>query len=341
MLETIWFILWGVLWAGYFMLDGFDLGVGMMLPYFAKNEKERRIVINTIGPFWDGNEVWLITAGGVTFAAFPSMYAAMFSTMYSPLMIILFALIMRGIAFEFRGKLDSPKWKKIWDISIIVGSFLPAFLFGVAFANIFQGIPFDGEGIFHGTLLTFVNPYGVLGGLLFLSLFSVHGSLWLALKTEGKIHARADKSARVLWPVSVILAVIFLAASHWATDLWSNYLKTPILLVIPLLAVAGLLLTRFFIAKEAWWKSWFASSLTIISATFFGIAGLYPRLFPSSLDPAFSKTINNSASGPLTLKIMLIIVIIFLPVVIAYQVWAYRLFRGKVTEKDLIDGESY
>ncbi len=188
MLETIWFILWGILWAVYFMLDGYDFGLGMLMPFLARDDKETRVFYNAMGPFWDGNEVWLITVGGVTFAAFPTTYAVMFRTLYTPLLLILFALIIRAVSFEFRGKIDSTAWRKLWDTCLFVGSFLPALLFGVAFANIFQGIPFDKDHIFQGNLLTLLNPYGILGGVLFVAMFLLHGSLWLAIKAEGPLY---------------------------------------------------------------------------------------------------------------------------------------------------------
>ncbi len=191
MLETIWFLLWGLIWGIYFMLDGFDFGLGMLLPFVTRSDKEKRIIYNAMGPFWDGNEVWLITAGGVTFAAFPITYAVMFSTLYTPLLMILFALIIRAVSFEFRNKIASQSWKSLWDTCLFVGSFTPALLFGVAFANIFHGIPFDKNYVFQGNLLTLLNPYGVLGGVLFVALFLVHGAIWLAIKSDGTLHARA------------------------------------------------------------------------------------------------------------------------------------------------------
>jgi len=341
MLETIWFLLWGILWAFYFALDGFDLGLGTLSPFIAKNDTEKRIVYNAMGPYWDGNEVWLITAGGVTFAAFPTMYAVMFSVLYTPLLLILFALIVRAVALEFRGKVESSVWKGLWDLCLFVGSFVPALLFGVAFANIFQGIPVDADGVFHGNLLTLLNPYGILGGVLFVMLFLLHGSLWLAIKTEGDLHDRAAATASTVWIVLLIVAVGFLVATWFATNLYANYLSTPVLLVIPLIAVLALLGARVFIAKKAWWKAWFASALTIVGATMFGVVGLYPNLFPSSLDPAASLTAFNASSSPLTLKIMLAVALTFVPIVIIYQVWVYYLFRDKVTEKDLSYDEAY
>jgi cytochrome bd ubiquinol oxidase subunit II len=340
-LQTIWFFLWGLLWAVFFMTDGFDFGVGTLYPFMGKNDQDKRIMINALGPLWDGNEVWLITAGGVTFAAFPTLYAVMFSSLYSALMLILFALILRGVSFEFRGKVDDPRWRKIWDTCIFIGSFLPAFLFGVAFANIFRGIPIDHNGIYHGTLFTLLNPYGLLGGVLFVMLFLVHGALWLAVKTEGDLHRRAVFVAHMLWPVLLGVVVIFLVASKFSTRLYDNYLAHPVLFAVILITVLALLGMRYFMARKTFFKAWFASGLTIVGATFFGVVGLYPDMFPSSIDPRFTLTAHNASSSPLTLKIMLVVVIIFIPIVIGYQIWAYTLFKGKVTEEDLAYEEAY
>jgi cytochrome d ubiquinol oxidase subunit II len=341
MLESIWFILWGLLWAVYFMLDGFDLGVGTLLPFVAKNEEEKRLLFNSTGPFWDGNEVWLITAGGVTFAAFPGTYAVMFSALYSPLMLILFALILRGVSWEFRGKVDHPAWRRTWDFCQFIGSFLPALLFGVAFANIFQGIPIDKQGVYQGTLFSLLNPYGLLGGALFLLLFLVHGSLWLAVRTEGAVSERGQNMAKKLWPVLVVVAVLFLVFTAVATNLYDNYLSSFFLWLIPLLAVAALFANRFFMAKGAWWKAWIASAGTIVFCTFFGVAGLYPYLLPSSLDPAFGMSIHNSASSTLTLQIMLGVALVMVPVVIMYQAWVYNFFKTKISPEDLSLGDWY
>jgi cytochrome d ubiquinol oxidase subunit II len=341
MIQTIWFAIWGVAWAVYFMLDGFDLGIGTLLPFLAKNETDKRVMVNAMGPFWDGNEVWLITAGGVTFAAFPRAYAVMFSGLYTPLMLLLFALILRGVAFEFRGKLESPLWARIWDACLVLGSFLPALLLGVAFANIFAGIPIDAQGVFHGDLLTLLNPYGLAGGLLFVLLFAVHGALWLATRTEGEFQARAVKAAKALYIPAAAMAVVFLAATWVYTGLWQNVLATPALLILPLLAVLGLLGLRVFLAKGAYWKAWFSSAVLILGAVLFGVAGLYPNLLPSSLDPAASLSAFNACSSPLTLWIMLIVVLVFLPVVIGYQTWVYVKFRDVVNARSVQDPEAY
>lgn len=257
-LQSIWFFLWGLLWAIFFMTDGFDFGVGTLYPYLGKTDQDKRIMINSIGPLWDGNEVWLLTAGGVTFAAFPKVYAVMFSSLYTPLMLILFALIFRGVAFEFRGKINSEGWKKLWDTFIFLGSFLPALLFGVAFANIFQGIPFDDKGIYHGNTLKLLNPYGLLGGALFVLLFLQHGANWLNIRTRGELQQRAIAVSQKIWLALVPVAVIFLVASYFATDLYANYFKTPALFLVILVTVAALFLTRIFIAKQQFFKAWFA-----------------------------------------------------------------------------------
>ena len=323
------------------MTDGFDFGIGSLLPVLGKSEQDKRLMINAMGPLWDGNEVWLITAGGVTFAAFPLVYATMFSSLYTALMLILFALILRGVAFEFRHQVESDLWRKVWDACIFIGSFAPALLFGVAFGNIFKGIPFDAEGVYQGNLLTLLNPYGILGGLLFLSLFLVHGSLWLAIKTEGDLHDRAVGMANKLWPVLVGVAVVFLIATAIFTSLYSNYLANPALLLVLVGDVAALFGIKYFLRQEAYFKAWFASAGTIVLCTFFGVIGLFPNLFPSSIDAAYSLSAFNASSSPLTLKIMLIVVIIFVPIVLAYQIWAYNMFRVKITAKDLDAEQAY
>jgi cytochrome d ubiquinol oxidase subunit II len=335
MLETIWFVLWGVLWAVYFMLDGFDFGIGMLMPFLARTDEEKRIMYQSLGPFWDGNEVWLITAGGVTFAAFPLMYAVMFRSLYSALVLVLFALIFRAVSLEFRNQVEGPRWRTAWDLGTFLGSLLPALLLGVAFGNIFQGIPIDGEGIYHGTLLTLLNPYGLLTGIVFVLLFLVHGAIWQAIKADGGLHRRSLAVAKKIWPVLLVAAVVFLVATWFATGLWNNYLENPLLLAIPLVAVAGLLATRIFLAGARCWKAWFASGLTIVGCTLFGVVGLYPIMLPSSLNAEYSLTAFNSASTPLTLKIMLVVALIFVPIVIAYQTWVYVLFRDKVTKEDI------
>jgi cytochrome bd ubiquinol oxidase subunit II len=339
--QIIWFILWGVLWAVYFMLDGFDFGAGMLHPFIGKNEAEKKTVINTIGPVWDGNEVWLITAGGATFAAFPTTYALLFSYLYSALLMILFALIFRGVAFEFRGKGESGHWKKGWDIAIFLGSFIPSLLFGVAFGNIFQGLPMDAHG-YHGTLFTLLNPYGLLTGAFFVMLFLVHGALWLSIKTKGDINSRVIQVAGKSWFILALVAVLFLVYTAFATRLYDNYFAMPIWFIVPILAVASLFGIKLFVLKEQFLKAFFLSCLLIVMVTFTGIIGLYPNLIPSNIDPQYSLTIFNSSSSQYTLRIMTLVALLFVPVVIAYQIWIYRIFRHSVSPSEILkDEESY
>ncbi|HBA72943.1 MAG TPA: cytochrome d ubiquinol oxidase subunit II [Geobacter sp.] len=345
--QIIWFVLWGVLWAVYFMLDGFVLGTGFLAGILAKNDTEKRVLINTVGPVWDGNEVWLITAGGATFAAFPTTYALMFSNLYSALVLLLFALIVRGVSFEFRSKLDSTVWRKSWDLAIIVSSFLPALLFGVAFGNIFKGIPMKNDFAtlsfsYDGTLIGLLNPYGLVTGVLFVLLFAVHGALYAAIKTTGDLSSRSADMANKLWLPLLVVAVAFLGYTYPATRLFDNYLKVPVLLIIPLIAVVSLLLVKVFAVKGALHKSFLFSCLTILFVVFTGVAGLFPNLIPSNLDPASNLTIFNSSSSLLTLKIMTVVAAICVPTVICYKIWVYRIFRERVTEKDVLENtEAY
>ncbi len=298
-------------------------------------------MINAIGPTWNGNEVWLITAGGVTFAAFPKVYAVMFSSLYSALMLILFALILRGVSFEFRSKVENPLWRKFWDGCSFVGSAAPAVLFGVAFANIFKGIPIDQYGIYQGNLFTLLNPYGLCGGILFLLLFLQHGALWLSIKTGDGLQQRAIQTANRMWPIVLVAAVVFLVFSKFATRLYDNYLEHPALFLVVLITVFALLGVKYFLKNQRYGMAWIASAITIVGATFFGVIGLFPSLFPSSINSSFSLTAFNASSSPLTLTIMLGVVAVFIPIVLAYQAWTYNLFSSKTTPEDLAYEDAY
>ncbi len=341
MLEGTWFILWGLLWAIYFVLDGFDLGMGTLTPFIAKTDAEKRIMLNAAGPFWDGNEVWLITAGGVTFAAFPTAYAVMFSALYAPLLLLLFGLIIRAVSFEFRNKVDSDRWRRVWDKCHFLGNFVSALLLGVAFANLFLGIPIDGEGVYHGNILKLLNPYGLVGGMLFVAIFCMHGALWLAVKSATIMRERALCCAKTLWPWVLALSVLFLLMTYTYTDLYDNYARIPLLLLLPLAAVAGLAGVRVMLAQGKELLAWACSAGFIACVTLFGVVGMFPRLVPSSLDPAFSVTIQKAASSPLTLKIMLGVALVAVPVVIGYQAWVYFTFSHKVTEEELASGKAF
>jgi cytochrome bd ubiquinol oxidase subunit II len=336
--QIIWFVLWGVLWAVYFMLDGFVQGAGMLHYCLGKSDGDRRVLINSIGPVWDGNEVWLVTAGGATFAAFPTTYALMFSYLYTALLLLLFALIIRGVSYEFRGKGEGERWKKVWDAAVFIGNFLPALLFGVAFGNIFAGLPMDGAG-YHGSLLTLLNPYGLLTGVLFVMLFAVHGALYVSVKTRGDLQARSAAMAKKLWPALLAVAVAFLGYTNFATKLYDNYLSHPVLLIVPLLAVAALLGTRVFMAREKLLAAFASSCLTILMVVGTGVTGLFPNLIPSSIDPAYSLTIYNSSSSAYTLRIMTVVAFIFVPIVILYKIWVYRIFRAPVTLDEVMENK--
>ncbi|RII27277.1 MAG: cytochrome d ubiquinol oxidase subunit II [Geobacter sp.] len=339
--QIIWFVLWGVLWGVYFMLDGFVMGAGILHNLLGTSDGEKRVMINAIGPVWDGNEVWLITAGGATFAAFPTTYALMFSYLYTALLLLLFALIVRGVSYEFRGKGEGDGWKKGWDMAIMVGNFLPALLFGVAFGNIFAGLPMDATG-YHGSLLYLLNPYGLLTGVLFVLLFLVHGALYLAVKTTGDLNRRALSTAGRIWPALLVVAVAFLAYTNFATRLYDNYLAKPLLIVVPLCAVVALLAIRIFLAKGKPLAAFASSSLTVLLVVGTGLVGLFPNLIPSNLDPAYSLTIFNSSSSLYTLKIMTVVAFIFVPIVICYKIWVYRIFRGTLSIDDVeADKQAY
>ena len=307
----------------------------MLYPFITENESEKKDLIKSIGPLWNGSQVWLIAAGGITFAAFPDIYAVMFSSLYTVLMIVLFALILRGVAFEFREQSQNAAWRKTWDIAIFIGGSLPALLFGILFANLFAGLPINAKKIYTGSLLTLLNPYAILGGILFILLFLQHGSLWLCIRTDNKLKIKAQNFASKIWYPLLITAVLFLIYTAFATNLYHNYIKTPALFIILIAAVAGLLLVKPFIAKKHFFKAFISSALTILSVTFFGVTGLYPDMLISNIDPSYALTAFNSSSSPLTLKIMLIVVIIFIPLILLYQGWAFNLFKNRLTKEDL------
>ncbi len=336
--QVIWFVLWGLLWAVYFMTDGFDLGVGILLPVLGGDDTDRGVMLHTIGPVWDGNEVWLVTAGGATFAAFPGVYALLFSTLYTPLLLVLFALIVRGAGIEFRGKGTTESWKRRWDTAVSISSTLIAFLFGITFGNLFFGLPINADG-YQGGVAGLLNLYGILTGLLFLLLFSVHGALWLAWKTEGALAARAADFAGKAWAALAVFLFLFLFYTASTTGLDRNFTAFPILLGFPLAALAALAGIRFFMGRGRFLGAFLASCAAVLLTVATGLAGLYPNLVPSRLDPAFSATVFNASSSPYTLKIMTVVALVFVPIVIAYQVWVYRVFRHRVSASELAKDE--
>lgn len=334
-MELTWFMLWGLLWAIYLILDGFDFGLGVLLPVLGETELDKRTIYAAAGPFWDGNEVWLITAGGVTFAAFPKAYAVMFSALYAPLLLLLFALILRAVSFEFRHQSLHPVWQQFWDIVHFFANLAPALLLGVFFANLFMGIPLDANGVYHGSLLKLLNPYGLAGGVLFLCIFIMHGALWLAVRTEGNLHLRALTTYLVMYIPVGLLLLLFLILTVFYTNLYHNYLAYPGLVIFPLLAVLGFLGSFYMANRNKIFLSWACSAVFIFGVTAFGVAGMFPNLVLSSMDPAASVTIFNAASSPLTLQIMLGVALVFVPLVLIYQTWTYLTFSGVITSKSL------
>lgn len=328
-LNTLWFILIVVLYVGYFILEGFDFGVGILLPFLGKDDRTRRLIINTIGPHWDGNEVWLLTAGGATFAAFPNWYATMFSGFYLPLFLMLFALIVRGVAFEFRSKDDNPAWRKLWDWMIFVGSFIPALLWGVALANLVRGVPIDESMTYVGGFFNLLNWYALLGGLTSLAAFTLHGAIFLSLKTEGEVMERASKTAVRLWLPVVVAFILLTIGTYVETDILERLGVVPGLL--PVVTGIAILMVGYFlrIKRQGW--AFAMTSLSILSTVSTLFLILYPRVMVSSLSEAYSLTIYNAASSPYTLKVMTIVALIFVPVVLAYQGWSYWVFRKRLT----------
>ena len=328
-LNTLWFILIAILWIGFYFLEGFDFGVGMLLPFVGKTDSERRAMLNTIGPHWDGNEVWLLTAGGATFAAFPHWYATMFSGFYLALFLLLFGLIIRGVAFEFRSKDANPRWRRFWDWAIFTGSFLPALLLGVAFANLAKGLPIDSSMTFTGNLLTLLNPYGLLGGLATVAVFLLHGAAFLSLKTDGELRVKAEAVAKKLWVPAVALVVLLAVATFFYTDMVERHGLVPG--IIPLGALISLLMAGWFIQRKqtGWAFGMTGLSIVLTQVTFFII--MFPRVMISSTNEAFSLDIWNASSSPYTLKVMTIVALIFVPIVLAYQGYTYWVFRKRVT----------
>ena len=322
-LTTIWFALIAVLWMGYFALEGFDFGVGMLLPVLAEDDTERRVLINTIGPVWDGNEVWLLVAGGATFAAFPEWYATLFSGFYLPLLLILVALIVRGLAFEYRAKRDDATWRARWDLALIIGSVVPSLLWGVAFANILRGTPIDADKEYVGGFFNLLNPYALLGGAMTLLLFLTHGAMFISLKTDGRIRYAARDLA---WKLGLAAAAVAVAFLLW-TQLDTGTVGSAVAFVVAAGAlVAGLLAVRA--GREGW--AFLGTFVTLAV----GVAGLFLALFPdvmpTSLADGLGLTTTNASATDYTLKIMTIVAVVFTPVVLAYQGWTYWVFRKRI-----------
>jgi cytochrome bd ubiquinol oxidase subunit II len=327
-LTDIWFLLIALLWTGYFVLEGFDFGVGALLGVLGRDETDRRRVVNTIGPLWDGNEVWLLVAGGATFAAFPEWYASLFSGFYLALLVVLVALIGRGVAFEYRGKVDDDGWRRRWDVVIIGCSAVPALLWGVAFANIVAGVPLDADHEYTGTFFTLLNPYALLGGLTTLLVFLMHGAVFVSLKTDGDLRVRAHRLALRLGLVAVPVAAAFLVWTQLAHG--KGWTLISVALAAGALVGAVLLVGR---GREGWAFTLTAATIVATTVTLFG--SLYPNVMPSSTDPAGTLTTTNAASTPYTLQIMTWVALAVTPIVLAYQAWSYWVFRRRLTRDDI------
>jgi cytochrome bd ubiquinol oxidase subunit II len=326
-LPTVWFVAIAVLWTGYFVLEGFDFGVGMLMPVLGRGrerEADRRVVINAIGPVWDGNEVWLITAIGAMFAAFPAWYAGLLSGFYLPLLLVIVALIGRGVAFEYRGKRDDPRWRARWDAAIVFGSAVPAFTWGLVFANVVRGVELGPDGVVRSGLADLLNPYALVGGITTLALFVLHGAVFLALKTDGPVRRRARAVARAAAPAAA--AALFAFLMWTGTDHGS-----PATAVVAAAAVGALLTAAVLLARgrEGW--AFVATAVAIAGTTAALFGALFPAVLPSLIDPAFDLTVAGAASAPYTLGILSWIGAGFLPLVVLYQSWSYWVFRRRVT----------
>ena len=329
--QVIWFILIAVLFTGFFFLEGFDYGVGMLFPFVSKRPEDRSLILRTIGPVWDGNEVWMITAGGALFAAFPHVYATMFSTFYLALFLMLVALILRGVAFELRTKEKCPCWQKMWDAAIFIGSIVPAFLWGVAVTDLAAGLPIAHNMIYQGNFLNLLSLYSILGGIVFVLVFAYHGASFLQLRLVDKgLLSRIQGLGKCAGGSAVIAYVLYLLLTMENTDL----LARPCSLALFLATAVFFLLSLCLFAKKPGKNSFILGALAIASVTFGFFAGMFPRLMVSSLNPDWSLTITNASSTEYTLSIMTVAAFILVPIVLCYQIWTYYIFRKRLTADD-------
>ncbi|MCL4473303.1 MAG: cytochrome d ubiquinol oxidase subunit II [Actinobacteria bacterium] len=340
-LRILLFAFWSFLWAVYFMLDGFDFGVGALFTYLGRSDAERRVMINSIGPVWNGNEVWLVTAGAVTFAAFPAAYAIIFSSFYSLFGILIAALIFRGVVFDFRSRLQGSGWRKTWDVAFTLGSIMPAFLFGVVFGNLFRGLDLGASG-FQGSFASFFNAYGLLTGIFFLVLFVHHGALWLGVKTNGGLEGKAVAAAGLAWYALAAIAAAFAIYTGYATRLYDNYVNHPAWFIVPATGIIALAAVKYFLLVKNHLAAFLSSSLAVVMLVFFGAVGLYPNLLPATISGTYSVTISNAAASDYALRIMAVMLIVFMPLVIGYQLWVFGVFRDRLREEEVTkDDEAY
>jgi cytochrome d ubiquinol oxidase subunit II len=327
-LQTLWFVLIAILWIGFFFLEGFDFGVGMLLPFLGRRDEERRAIINTIGSAWDGNEVWLLTAGGATFAAFPQWYATMFSGFYLAMFLLLVGLIIRGISFEYRSKDANLLWRHTFDWMIAVGSFIPPLLLGTAFCNLAEGVPINAKMMYTGNLFTLLNPYGLIGGGTMVTVFLLHGANFLTLRLEGDLRERARQAARKVYWAAAAFVVFLAVTSYVYTDIGTKLGIDPG--ITPILSVAALLVTIYFIngRHEGWAFAFTGLHIILTQVAFFSL--MFPRVMISSTNPAWSLTIYNASSSQYTLGVMSLVALIFVPIVVVYQAWSYYMFRRRI-----------
>ncbi|MFC0398173.1 cytochrome d ubiquinol oxidase subunit II [Paraburkholderia rhizosphaerae] len=361
-LKLIWWVLIGVLLIGFALTDGFDMGAGMLLPFIGKTDDERRIVVNTVGATWEGNQVWLVTAGGAMFAAWPLVYAASFSGFYFAMLLVLFALFFRPVGFDYRGKREHPRWRTAWDWALFTGSFVPALVFGVAFGNLLQGVPFafdqDLRASYHGSFFALLNPFALLCGLVSVSMLAAHGAAFVRTKSDGVIAERAARALRITSLVAVVLFLLagaliataiggyeivdappldtvanpLLKSVNGAPGLWlTNYASYPWMMAAPIAGVLGGLLAALLANSRFERTAFLATSLMVIGVILTAGFSMFPFIMPSSLDARSSLTVWDSTSSRMTLQIMLVAVVIFLPLILAYTSWVYRVMRGKVT----------
>jgi cytochrome bd ubiquinol oxidase subunit II len=328
-LEIVWFVLITILWGGYFLLEGFDFGVGLLLPFLPRDEEDRQAMFESIGPVWDGNEVWLVTAGGATFAAFPAWYATMFSGFYLALLLILFFLIVRVLSFEWRSKSQSPRWRTIWQWANTIGSAGASLIWGIAFANLLRGLPIDGSGNYTGSFWDLFSPYTLFAGVVVLLLFAFHGATYLTLRTKGQLCERAARAARTLAAPVAVGGIAFLA---WTVAVAVNNNERGVVgpAVPALLTAAALALAVLFAYRRQSGRAFVATALATVGVIATIFTSLYPRVMVSSTDFANSLTVSNASSSHYALEVMTVVAAIFVPLVLLYQGWTYHVFRARV-----------
>jgi cytochrome bd ubiquinol oxidase subunit II len=331
-LQDVWFVLIAILWSGYFLLEGFDFGVGMLLPFLPRRESERKAMLETIGPVWDGNEVWLVTAGGATFAAFPTWYATMFSGFYLALLLVLFFLIIRVLSFEWRSKRESPRWRGIWKWANAIGSAGAAAVWGIGLANLVHGVPINSKGDFSGGFADLFSAYTVFAGVAVVLLFAFHGATFLSLRTLGELHERARHTARSLSvPAAAVAALFVVWTVKVAVDRNDKDVFPPILPAVVAIVALALAVVFVFVERSGW--SFLMTALGTVAAVATLFTSLYPRVMVSSTDFGSSLTVDNASSAHYTLAVMSVVALIFVPIILLYQGWTYYVFRKRAGEE--------